>query len=409
MKRIDIKRRPLSDTVLATLEPATTEYRELDGNSLYFRVKPDGNKSWQLRYKKPDGKWSWLGLGSYPTIGGALARKKAAELNSDAAKGQNPIVSKQVRKAEELVAANSTFEQLAREWMATKRTKWTDGTAKRTTGAVERHVFPTFGKRAFTEILPIEWMQFFKTLQATGIVEQSSRVRVCCKEIYNLAKVTGRMSYNPIEGLEKFLDSHKSENYPHVSPAELPALIQAIRAYPTPDVCIGLQLLSMFGCRPSELREASWSEFDLVKSLWTIPAKRMKKRREHLVPLPTQAIALLKELHHLSGGYPLLFVGKSDHSKPKSDMVFNMALRRMGYEGRQTGHGFRHIASTALRTQRYPKDLVEAQLSHVEGGVSGTYNDSDYFVHRREMMQWYADYLDRLAGENIVMFPKVAG
>jgi hypothetical protein len=115
MKRMDIKRRPLSDTVLSTLEPEEKEYRERDGDSLYFRVKTDGNKSWQLRYKKPDGKWSWLGLGSYPTVGGALARKKAAELNSDAAKGKNPIISKQVRKAEELVAANSTFEQLARE------------------------------------------------------------------------------------------------------------------------------------------------------------------------------------------------------------------------------------------------------------------------------------------------------
>jgi hypothetical protein len=238
MKRSEIKRKPLADTALSTLEPEEKEYRELDGNGLYFRVKPDGKKSWLFRYKKADGKWSWLGLGSYPTVGGALARKKAAELNSDAAKGKNPIISKQVRKAEELVAANSTFEQLAREWIDSKRSKWTDGTAERNVGALELHVFPVFGKRPFVEILPIEWMVFLKGMQSKGIIEQTKRVRTACKDAYGLAVVTGRAINNPLEGLHKFLETKAAENYPHVSISELPALTCAIRSYTTPDVRI---------------------------------------------------------------------------------------------------------------------------------------------------------------------------
>ena len=146
MKRSDIKRRPLADTVLATLEPETKEYRELDGNGLYFRVKPDGNKSWQLRYKKADGKWSWLGLGGYPEVSGQMERKKANELLEDVSRGDNPIITKQERKRQELELNNATFEVLAREWLDTKLNAWVHDTMTRNKGALEKHIFPVFGK-----------------------------------------------------------------------------------------------------------------------------------------------------------------------------------------------------------------------------------------------------------------------
>ncbi|MCY1372492.1 Prophage integrase IntS [compost metagenome] len=147
------------------------------------------------------------------------------------------------------------------------------------------------------------------------------------------------------------------------------------------------------GVRPSELREAPWEEIDFRKALWSIPASRMKKRRDHLVPLSRQAVEALKQLHVLTGRYPLLFPGRSDRKKPRSNMAFNMALRRMGYEGRQTGHGFRHIISTALREHGFLREHVEAQLAHAEEGVSGVYNKAIYLDQRRVMMQWYADFL----------------
>ncbi|KMN16511.1 tyrosine-type recombinase/integrase [Pseudomonas weihenstephanensis] len=403
MKRTEIKRRPLADTVLATLEPDTKEYREHDGNSLYLRVRPDGNKSWQLRYKKPDGKWSWLGLGSYPEVGGALARQKAAELRADSAQGSNPLATKRARKAAEMEAASNTFERLAREWYASKRKNWSSGTAVRTIGALELHVFPVFGNRIYQEILPMEWMEFLRSMELKGIIEQTSRVRGMCREIYDLARVTGRATHNPLEGLHKFLQTKPVENYAHVSQEELPPLLRAIRAYPSaPDIRIGLHLLSMLACRPSELREARWSELDLEKALWTIPSERMKRRREHLVPLPRQAVQLLRDLQHLTGNYQLLFPGRSDTTKPRSNTVFLMALRRLGYEGRQTGHGFRHIASTILNEHGFDENHIEAQLSHVKDGVAGVYNKAIYIKPRITMMQWYADHLDELEQGNIV-------
>ncbi len=255
-------KRPMADTVLASLEPEEKEYRENDGNGLYLRVRPDGSKSWQFRYKKPDGKWSWIGLGAYGKgshqLTGEQARKEAAKLRDDAAEGSNPLATKRARKAAEVEAANNTFEHLAREWYATKRKGWSEGTAIRTIGALELHVFPTFGKRPYAAILPMEWMELLRGMEQKGIVEQTSRVRGMCREIYDLARVTGRAQYNPLEGLHKFLQTRPAENYAHVPIAELPALLRAVRAYGTIDVRIGLQLLSMLACRPSELREARW-------------------------------------------------------------------------------------------------------------------------------------------------------
>ncbi|OTG98365.1 integrase [Acinetobacter sp. ANC 4654] len=408
MKRSEIKRRPLSDTVIANLEAELKEYRELDGNGLYIRVKPDGNKSWQLRYKKPDGKWSWLGLGGYPEISGQLARKKAKELLDDVSRGENPIISKQERKRQEVEQNNATFELLAREWLDTKLTSWVADTMTRNKGALEKHVFPVFGKRLYTTIKPIEWMNHLKGIQQSqGIYEQVNRVRAMCRDIYDFAKVTGRIDYNPLEGIQKYLQQGKKENMAHVSEAELPTLIRAINNYPTMDVRMGLQLLAMLFCRPSELRGAKWDEFDLEQGLWNIPEERMKKRREHVVPLPKQAIAILTELKTYETNSEYLFPSRSDKSKPKSDTVFIMALRRMGFEGRQTPHGFRHIASTLLNNRGFDERHIEAALAHVKDGVAGVYNKAQYLQDRENMMQWYADHLEEIADQSIIQFKKV--
>ncbi len=407
MKRSEIKRRPLADTVLATLEPESSVYRELDGNGLYFRVKPNGQKSWELRYKKADGKWSWLGMGGYPEVSGALARQKTAKLRDSTAQDGSVLATKRAIRTAEIEAANNTFEHLAREWYAVKCKTWTEGTAVRTIGALEKHVFPVFGKRPYTGIMPMEWMEFLRGMEQTGIVEQTSRVRGMCREIYDLARVTGRATHNPLEGLHKFLLTKPVENFAHVSLEELPALLRAIRSYPhAPDVRIGLQLLTMLACRPSELREARWEELNLDTGLWLIPAERMKRRREHLVPLPTQAVALLRELQNITGNYALLFPGRGNTTKPRSNTVFLMALRRLGYEGRQTGHGFRHLASTILNESGFDSQHVEAQLSHVKEGVRGVYDKSTYLEQRKVMMQWYADHLEKLAIGNVVDFKR---
>lgn len=408
MKRHEIKRRPLADTVLASLEPEPKPYREHDGGGLYFRVMPNGRKSWNFRYKKPSGTWSWIGLGAYPEVGGAMARQRAAEIRDQLSEGRDPLVSQHERKAMALLAESNTFEKLAREWFGARRSSWVEKTARRIIGSLELHVFPVFGARDYTQILPIEWMEFFRSMEQKGIIDQTGNVRRYCRDIYDLARVTGRATHNPIDGLHKFLATKPSDNYPHVTEKELPALIRAIRAYPhARDVCIGLQLLMLTCVRPSELREAAWSEINLDNATWSIPAARMKKRRDHTVPLSDQALALLQELKTLTGYYPLLFPGRNDRTKPRSDMVWNMALRRLGYEGRQTAHGFRHIGSTLLREQGFPRDHVEAQLAHAEEGVAGVYNKAVYLEQRSSMMQWYADHLDALAKGNVIPFAAV--
>lgn len=407
MKRSEIKRRPLSDTVLANLEPESKEYRELHGNGLYFRVKPDGNKSWQLRYKKPDGKWSWLGIGGYPEIGGQLARKKAQELIADIGKGENPIITKQERKRKEIEDNNATFEALAREWLDTKQNRWVADTMIRNKGALEKHIFPTFGKRLYTTIRPIEWMNHLKGIQQEHkIFEQVNRIRAMCRDIYDYAKVTGRIDYNPLEGLQKFLEQGKKKNMAHVDEKELPQLLRAIDNYPTLDSRIGLKLLAILFCRPSELREATWAEFDLENAVWNIPEQRMKKRREHIIPLSTQAVQLLHELRPLSGRSEYLFPSRSNSHKPKSDTVFIMALRRLGYEGRQTPHGFRHIASTLLNNKGFDERHIEAALAHVKDGVAGVYNKAQYLNDRKYIMQWYADHLEQLMDDQIIQFKR---
>ncbi|WP_373357909.1 tyrosine-type recombinase/integrase [Acinetobacter lactucae] len=407
MKRSEIKRRPLSDTTLANLEPELKEYRELDGNGLYFRVKPDGNKSWQLRYKKPDGKWSWLGMGGYPEIGGQLARKKAQELITDIGKGENPIITKQERKQKELENNNATFEVLAKEWLNTKQNRWVANTMTRNKGALEKHIFPIFGKRLYTSIRPIEWMNHLKGIQQEHkIFEQVNRIRAMCRDIYDYAKVTGRIDYNPLEGLHKFLEQGKKENMAHVDEKELPQLLRAIDNYPTLDSRIGLKLLAILFCRPSELREATWAEFDLENALWNIPEQRMKKRREHIIPLPSQAVELLNELKSLSGQSEYLFPSRSNSNKPKSDTVFIMALRRLGYEGRQTPHGFRHIASTLLNNKGFDERHIEAALAHVKDGVAGVYNKAQYLNDRKYIMQWYADHIEHLMDDQIIQFKR---
>ncbi|KJV37241.1 tyrosine-type recombinase/integrase [Acinetobacter brisouii] len=407
MKRSQIKKRPMSDTTLSNLESEDKDYRELDGNGLYFFVQKNGNKSWQLRYKKPNGKWAWLGLGGYPQIGGELARKKAQELIADIGKGENPIITKQERKAKELEESNATFEALAKEWIDTKQNTWVADTLTRNRGALEKHVYPTFGKRLFVSIRPIEWMEHLKGIQQEQkIYEQVKRIRTMCRDIYDYAKVTGRIDYNPLEGLHKFLESGKKENMAHVDEKELPPLLRAIDNYPTPDIRIGLKLLTMLFCRPSELREAQWHEFDLDEGLWNIPEERMKKRREHIIPLPTQAVNLLNELKSIRGESEYLFPSRSNPNKPKSDTVFIMALRRLGYEGRQTPHGFRHIASTLLNNKGFDERHIEAALAHVKDGVAGVYNKAQYLNDRKHLMQWYADHLEQLADDTVIQFKK---
>ncbi len=393
----------MKDTVLSSLEPeAHTEYRINDGDNLHFVVSPKGNKRWDFRYKNPlTQKWNWMGLGAYPEVSGKLARQKAAAARELLADGIDPKEHRDQEKQALLNSDKFSFKSLAVEYCNNKT--WTDGTRTRNEGALNNHVYPLMGNRDYRKITKKEWLDLIRDIQKklhprTGkpIVEMGNRIRGLCRDIYDLAEVTGRIEFNPLSGLEKFIEKHKQQNMDSVKIDELPKLLVDIRAYPSRVTSIGLQLLSMLACRSTELREAIWDEFNLEKGLWTIPSKRMKKRIEHTIPLPIQALTLLNELKTYSGNSAYLFKSRSDSSRPVSNNTFNKALKSMGYQGKQTPHGFRHIFSTELREQGFARDHVEAALAHKVGGVEGVYNKAIYVEPRKAMIQRWADYLDDL-------------
>ncbi|MGE9759148.1 tyrosine-type recombinase/integrase [Acinetobacter baumannii] len=403
MKRTDPIKKPMKDTVLSSLEPeAHTEYRINDGDNLHFVVSPKGNKRWDFRYKNPlTQKWNWMGLGAYPEVSGKLARQKAAAARELLADGIDPKEHRDQEKQALLNSDKFSFKSLAVEYCNNKT--WTDGTRTRNEGALNNHVYPLMGNRDYRKITKKEWLDLIRDIQKklhprTGkpIVEMGNRIRGLCRDIYDLAEVTGRIEFNPLSGLEKFIEKHKQQNMDSVKIDELPKLLVDISAYPSRVTSIGLQLLSMLACRSTELREAIWDEFNLEKGLWTIPSKRMKKRIEHTIPLPIQALTLLNELKTYSGNSAYLFKSRSDSSRPVSNNTFNKALKSMGYQGKQTPHGFRHIFSTELREQGFARDHVEAALAHKVGGVEGVYNKAIYVEPRKAMIQRWADYLDDL-------------
>lgn len=406
MKRSEIKRRPLSDTVIGALEPEAGMYRERHADGIYLRIKPNGQKDWQLRYKKPDGAWSWLGLGSYGKaahqITGAQARERAAALHQEAkAKGiplleaRNPTIPDP--------EPQETFGQLTSEWLKVKSKKWTPDTHDRAKGILDNHILPTMGGKPYRNISASEWFNHFKSMEEQGILETIAKARSYCRDVYALAQVTDRAQFNPIDNLHKFITPSVNENFAHLSQAEIPELIRAIRASTSREVSIGLQLLMLLAVRPSELRQAQWNEFDLEAGLWDVAAIRKKERRDFLLPLPRQAVALLKELHQLNGHYPWLFPGRSKPmAQPISNMTFNQTLDRMGYKGRQTPHGMRHLFSTAANDAGKDWRIVDSALAHKVKGVEGVYNKAQYLAQRRELLQWWADRVDSMAADSLV-------
>lgn len=397
MKRAAIKKRPLSDTALASLEPEDKDYRELDGNGLYFRVQPNGKKSWLFRYKKNDGKWSWLGLGAYPKVSAASARKRAIELQNSIAGGQE-VHTKVSTKQKQVAEANMMFSTLINDWLATKVNNWDEVTYDKAVKSIHRHIIPEFGHRDYSQITPQEWLSFFKSLQNDlGIYTQIEKLTSYCRSSYNLAKFRGEITSNPLEGMTEFLDKGDRGNMKHVELYELPELIQAIRTHASRPIAIGLELLVLLFPRPSELREAVWDDFNLDQAEWIKPAEKTKTGIIHAVPLPKQAITLLRELQSFKTESDLLFPSRDSYERPISNMTFNVALNRLGYKNRQNPHGFRHIASTAFNNKYSDKgQVVEACLGHIKKGVKGRYDKAQHFEERIEMMQWWADEVDRM-------------
>lgn len=388
---------PLTVLQVKNAGPRDKDYGLADGNGLFLWVRAEGGKSWRFRFRL-DGKQSHISLGTLDKATLAQARRLASEARQLVAQGKHPGQERQAKRVQQAIARANTFKELALEWHRHKTSHWSAGYSSDVLEAFERDIFPHVGSLPLAEITPLQWLSTFRRIESRGALESLRKARQRSQEVYRYAIATGRAEYNPIADIGGALRPPTSQNYPFLPVTSLPELLEAISGCSAHNtVKIAARLLILTGVRTAELRGAPWAEFDLNKALWTIPAERMKMRRPHVVPLSTQATAELLELKAITGGYTLAFPGRNDPAKPMSEAAINQLLKRSGYDGKATGHGFRHTLSTALHEQDYPSEWIETQLAHVDRNtIRGTYNHAQYIESRRGMLQWYADHLDSL-------------
>ncbi|WP_145524805.1 tyrosine-type recombinase/integrase [Yersinia rohdei] len=388
---------PLSDLQIKRSKPEAKPYSVTDGFGLSLIVEPNGSKAWRFRYRFA-GKPKMISLGTYPLVTLAEAREKRDEMRKLVAAGKNPSEVRKDNKRSLLLEQANTFEAIAREWYGRNVERWSDGYSKDMMSAFEKDIFPYIGHRPIRDIKPLELLEALSKMERRGATEKVRKVRQRCAEVWKYAIVTGRAEYNPAPDLSSALRPHKRDNYAHLSAEELPAFLHGVNGYRGSEVVKNaLRLLIITGLRPGELRGAVWREIDMDKALWEIPPERMKMRRNHAVPLSKQALELLRRVQLISGGYEFVFPGRGVGDKPISEMTMNLLIRRIGYSGRATGHGFRHTMSTILHEQGFNTAWIETQLAHVDkNSIRGTYNHAQYLDGRRDMLQWYADYMDSL-------------
>ncbi|EPJ1701800.1 tyrosine-type recombinase/integrase, partial [Escherichia coli] len=376
-------------------KPREKAYKLADGAGLYLEVVPSGSRYWRMKYRF-NGKEKRMAFGVYPAVSLAQARALRDDAKKKLAEGIDPSLAKKEEKLVRDVQLNNTFQAVALEWHGTKVSRWSEGYASDIIEAFNKDIFPYIGQQPVNEIKPLVLLNVLRRIESRGATEKAKKVRQRCSEVFRYAIVTGRAEYNPAADLTSAMSGHESKHYPFLTVEELPDFFKALAGYTgSPLVVFAARLLILTGVRTGELRGAFWSEFDLEKAVWEIPAERMKMKRPHLVPLSSQALEIVQQLKVMSGQYPLVFPGRNDPRKTMSEASINQVFKRIGYTGRVTGHGFRHTMSTILHEEGFNTAWIETQLAHVDkNAIRGTYNHALYLEGRREMMQWYADYIN---------------
>lgn len=388
---------PLSDTQCRNAKPAPKQKKLSDGGGLYLLILPTGGKSWRLGYRF-DGKQKAIALGQYPAVSLAQAREKRDEAKRLLAAGKDPAAEKQAR-----AHSDNTFGSFARRWHDKEKEGWVERHASRVWARIERDVLPEIGSRTITEIEPPDVLAILRKVEDRGALDISKRLRQSIGAVFRFAIAEGKAKFNPASDLSDALrPKPKVRHFSKVKAAEIPELMEKIAQYDGDDQTRLAVLLAIHTfVRSNELRLAAWSEFENLDGeapLWRIPADRMKMGREHFVPLSKQAVAILRDIKAVSGNSPHLFPSDTKSGfMSENTMIF--ALYRMGYHSRQTVHGFRGLASTVLNEHHFNRDWIERQLAHVEESeVRGAYNAAEWLPARREMMQWWSDYLDKPVG-----------
>ncbi|EHR7450205.1 tyrosine-type recombinase/integrase [Salmonella enterica] len=387
---------------ISTAKPTEKPYKLSDGGGLYLLVNPNGSRYWRMKYRYA-GKEKLLSIGVYPDVTLAEARDKRTQAKRILAAGDDPSEVKQAEREAKNLAANNSFELLALEWHEHKKPNWSSGYADDIMEYLRKDIFPYIGKKAITDIKPITMLSVLKKMEERGVLDKLKKTRQACRQIFTYAIITGRAEFNPVTDLAGALKTPKQQHFPHLMPTQIGPFIHAVNTYSGSKVTRIATLLLMYtSVRTIELRASEWTEFDLDNDLWQIPKERMKMRRPHLVPLSRQVKSLLLELKSITGWGKYVFPGRNDAHKPMSEASINQVIKRIGFAGKVTGHGFRHTMSTILHEKGFNSAWIEAQLAHADRNtIRGRYNHAQYLDGRRDMLQWYADYLDELAGKTV--------
>ena len=392
---------PLNDRQIKNAKPAETgkKTKLFDGGGLYLEITPAGGKVFRLKYRI-DGKEKTFTIGKYPTISLVEARQAAENARRLLVSGQDPSEAKQQEKRERQAAALNTFEAIARRWHSDNLIRWKENHAARVLRYFETDVFPAIGAMSIQEIRVSDIKAVIDGVMARGVNNTAEKIREWTGAIFDYAVMLEIVETNPAYSLRKYIPSKQTDHRPALPREELTEFFRRlILAEIEPQNRIALILNMLTFLRSTELRGGQWNEIDFDAAMWTVPAKRMKHEKTapkppHAVPLADWTLELLAELKELTGNTPFLFPSRTKTDGFISDATISRIIARMGYKGRVTPHGFRSLASSVLNEQGFNPDAIERQLAHIENNkIRAAYNRADYLNERKELMQWYSDFL----------------
>lgn len=387
---------PLSDTACKSAKPKQKPYKKADSNGLFLYVMPNGSRYWRLKYRFM-GKEKMLALGVYPQIGLAEARSKAADARRLLAEHKDPSTAKKQAKHLAAISAETTFEAVATEWHENNAEKWSSNYAENILHRMKIDVFPALGNLAVNDITAPQLLSVMRQIEKRGALEIARRLLQTCSQVFRYAIVTGKAERNPAADLKGALKPPKRAHFAAIEAKDLPEFIRTLdrneaRLYQHTRHAIRLLMLTFV--RTGELINAKWDEIDFEAKQWNIPAERMKMKRPHIVPLSKQALEILEEQKKLTGKWEWVFPNQVRPRKAMSNNTILVALKRMGYGGKMTGHGFRALAmSTIKESLGYRHEVVDRQLAHAQRNkVDAAYDRAQFLPERKKMMQEWADY-----------------
>lgn len=408
----------LTDIQVKSAETPNKDLWLSDEKGLRLLIKPNGSKYWRLKYRF-HGKQKTLAIGVYPEVSLKAARLAVVDARFLLREGRDPCLEKKRKKQQARLGVESSFSALAKEWWEHQKGTWTETHASRVWIRLKDNSFKVLGNQPITDITPQDIIVVMRNIESRNALDVAHRVLQDIRRVCRYAIQTGRLIHNPAIELTNVLKSHKTSHIASLPREELSMFLNDLEGYTHAGrllTKLAIELLVLTFVRPGELRGARWNEIE--SNVWRIPAERMKMGSDHVVPLSEQALAVIEQVRPISGRYEFLFPSERRRTEPMSDNTMRRAIFKLGYDGKHEGkskanpHGFRATASSILNETGFNPDAIERQLSHMErNGVRAAYtHHARYLDERKQMMQWWADYLDdmRTAKKVVPLFQKTS-